>query len=244
MNVIRPAHVGVPARAVEDEAKDLRHYCRYEKCGRKLPAPVSILRNAFCCLRCFERHYKRHCAVCQEPIEQPKHGRRIICKKAKCEAAYRRGVGRDRYVTPGTQKLPSEVPENKGPKPPVGPNQRPWRIAAGNLSPTQFRAAIVPDGPGCRWEGGFFQRTEAKNKALLDEHFAKLKAAEEAEIAANGEFVDTEWREVISPDGVRCYVAQRGSPVRETPLAVPESHPNPERIPDAARHPDDPEAAR
>ena len=43
------------------------------------------------------------------------------------------------------------------------------------------------------------RRIEAKNKTLL-------KEAEQAEIAANGEFTAREWREVVSPDGVKCFI--------------------------------------
>jgi hypothetical protein len=39
-------------------------------------------------------------------------------------------------------------------------------------------------------------------------HFATLRAAEEAEIEANGYFSEPDWREVVSPDDVRCVVAR------------------------------------
>jgi hypothetical protein len=42
---------------------------------------------------------------------------------------------------------------------------------------------------------------KAKNRAAL-------KAAEQAEIEANGEFTEPGWREVINPDGVRCFVTR------------------------------------
>jgi hypothetical protein len=85
---------------------------------------------------------------------------------------------------------------------------RRWRIVAGDIGPNAFHCATVPDGPGCKWEGGAFARIEAQNRSALRSHFAKLKAAEEAEIEANGEFTEPGWREVINPDGVRCFVTQ------------------------------------
>jgi hypothetical protein len=52
---------------------------------------------------------------------------------------------------------------------------RGWRQVAGpELSPTAFRLAVVPDGPDCQWADGQYERIEARNRALLKEHFAKL----------------------------------------------------------------------
>jgi hypothetical protein len=73
---------------------------------------------------------------------------------------------------------------------------RAWRIIAGTLTPSQ---ATVPDGPDCQWKGGEYERIEAKNRAAL-------KAAEQAEIEASGYFTEPGWREVVSPDGVLCFV--------------------------------------
>ena len=49
------------------------------------------------------------------------------------------------------------------------------------------------------------ERIEAKNRAAL-------KAAEQAEIEANGEFTEPGWREVINPDGARCFVTRFRDP--------------------------------
>jgi hypothetical protein len=54
---------------------------------------------------------------------------------------------------------------------------------APELSPSDLHCAMVADGPGGRWEGGEYRLIEAKNKALM-------KAAEQAEIEANGCFTD------------------------------------------------------
>jgi hypothetical protein len=45
----------------------------------------------------------------------------------------------------------------------------------------------------------------------------------QAEIEANGEFTEPDWREVISPDGVRCFVTRFAVPAqaRTSPLELP-----------------------
>ena len=77
-----------------------------------------------------------------------------------------------------------------------------WHIVADPpLTPNQLHCATVPDGSDCQWKGAEYERLEAKNRTAL-------KAAEQAEIDANGEFTQPEWREVISPDGIRCFVTR------------------------------------
>jgi hypothetical protein len=91
---------------------------------------------------------------------------------------------------------------------------------AGEISPEAFHCATVPDGAGTRWKRGSFEHIEAANRAALKAHFAKLKAAEEAEIAANGDFTDLEWREHVIPDGVRCLVTRfHPAPIKK-PITV------------------------
>ena len=65
----------------------------------------------------------------------------------------------------------------------------------------------MSDGPNCQWKGGEFERVEAKNRAAL-------KAAGEAAIEANGYFTDPDWREVVSPDGVKGFVTSFVAPAR------------------------------
>ena len=43
------------------------------------------------------------------------------------------------------------------------------------------------------------KRLEAKNRTTM-------KAAEQAEVEANGYFTEPDWQEAVSPDGLRCYV--------------------------------------
>jgi hypothetical protein len=93
-------------------------------------------------------------------------------------------------------------------------SDRGWRQIAGpELSSVQL--AVVPDGPNCQWKGGEVERIEAKNRAALRAHFAAL---EQAEVEANGTFTDPGWSEIVSPDGVKCFVARSPS---ETPVAKP-----------------------
>ena len=86
------------------------------------------------------------------------------------------------------------------------------RIVARTLRPSAFHCATVPDGPGCKWEGGSFARIEAKNRAALKSHIGTLRAAEEAEIEVNGYFSEPDWRDAVSPDGVRCVVTLKECP--------------------------------
>ena len=81
----------------------------------------------------------------------------------------------------------------------------------------------MSDGPDCQWNGGEFERIEAKNRAAT-------KAADEAAIEANGYFIDPDWHAVVSPDGVRCFVTSFVAPARRaralpqplTDLSIPE----------------------
>jgi hypothetical protein len=52
-----------------------------------------------------------------------------------------------------------------------------WRIVAGpELIASRFHCATIADGPNCEWKGGEYQRIEARNRALLREHFRRLGA--------------------------------------------------------------------
>jgi hypothetical protein len=91
---------------------------------------------------------------------------------------------------------------------------RTWQVIAGEISPNAFHCAAVSDGPNCRWKGGEYERVEAKNRAALI-------AADEAAIEANGYFTDPDWRAVVSPDGVKCFVTSFAAPARRA-LALPQ----------------------
>ena len=59
-----------------------------------------------------------------------------------------------------------------------------------------------------------YRRIEAKNRAAL-------KAAEQAEIEANGYFTEPDWREVVSRDGVRCFVTRIAPSQKRPQQALP-----------------------
>jgi hypothetical protein len=65
-----------------------------------------------------------------------------------------------------------------------------WLVVAGQ-PPT--KTATIPDGPDCHFKRGEYERLEAKNRAA---------------VAGIGDdcFTEPNWREVVSPDGVRCWV--------------------------------------
>jgi hypothetical protein len=207
-------------------AEDLRHHCRNPRCRSKLPVPVRDLREAFCTRGCYESFHLKRCRVCEKPLEakyrklKPKNddGRTKFvrvenssptCGTTECKRRWRLKDGTGRFSAPkpasgyqGSQKsnLRKETPVPQALFCAIQPPK--WRQVAGPpLTPNQFHCATVADGPGDKWNDGGFERIEAKNRAAL-------KAAEQAEIEANGEFTEPGWREVISPDGIRCFVTR------------------------------------
>jgi hypothetical protein len=196
----------------------LRYFCRNPKCRSKLKTPVSNPREAFCARGCHSAYYRKHCRVCESEITQPTNGERKLCKKPQCRSVFTLGEGFGRYHEAATRKPIQETPVNidalRAPKAPR------WRLIAGaGLTPSQLHCATIPDGPGGQWEGGSFERIEAQNRALLKAHSTALKKAEETEIEANGYFTEPEWKEIISPDGVKCFVTRFREPSK--PITAP-----------------------
>jgi hypothetical protein len=185
-------------------AQELRHMCRNPRCRMKLPAPTANLREAFCTRGCYESFHLKRCRVCDGPIEQPKHGTRLICKKSKCKNAWKAGLGFGRFAESSQASSNSnpaqEVPANQSilsESKPVERAYKPWRQIAGPpLTPNQFHCATL--GGDAMDE---VLRVEAKNRAAL-------QANGQAEIEAIGYFTEPEWREVISLDGVKCFVTR------------------------------------
>jgi hypothetical protein len=198
-----------------DFKHETRKRCRH--CKMKLPEPTSNEREAFCTRGCYNSFYLHRCRVCEKPIEQPRRGTRLLCKKPRCQTAWQRKDGMGRYATVTLDKgvvaeeakAISEVPANQAVLSAPKPVDR-WRIIAGPaLTPSQFHCATLP---GTAMDEVLW--IEAKNKTIL-------KAVKEAEIEANGYFTETVWREVISPDGVRCFVTR----FRDAPKAKPRAMP-------------------
>src|SRR5215470_16591948 len=122
---------------------EVRHYCRNPRCHSKLPAPASNPREAFCTRGCHNSFYRHRCLICERPIEQPKRGKRLICKKAKCRRALRSNSCHGRYHTSFAAKSISNKADFIGVKEPLKPH-RPWRIVAGpELSASAFHCAVV-----------------------------------------------------------------------------------------------------
>jgi hypothetical protein len=183
----------------------MRHFCRNPKCRAKLKTPTSNSWEAFCSLKpngCRDRYYRLRCYVCDE--KKTGNLQAHTCGRRKCKSTLRTlGPPTD------TNRVGADAKSAHltGLREPVS-DSRGWHIVAGRLIPNASHCATVPDGHGCKWEGGAFARIEAKNRSALRSHFAKLKATKEAEIEAAGEFTEPDWREVMSPDGVRCLVAR------------------------------------
>jgi len=122
---------------------EVRHYCRNPRCHSKLPARVSNPREAFCTRGCHNSFYRHRCLICERPIEQPKRGKRLICKKAKCRRALRSNSCHGRYHTSFAAKSISNKADFIGVKEPLKPH-RPWRIVAGpELSASAFQCTVV-----------------------------------------------------------------------------------------------------
>jgi hypothetical protein len=154
-----------------DFAQELRHYCRNPKCRSKLKVPVANPREAFCARGCHSSYYLKRCLVCEEPFER-KSATQKVCRKSKCRSAWRAGFDGGCYLPLSSAGDAQKTPDFIGVKSPLKPD-RAWRIVAGELTPAQLHCATVPDGPNGCWEGGEFERLEAKNMAALRKHFAK-----------------------------------------------------------------------
>src|SRR5262249_13957329 len=124
--------------------EELRHYCRNPRCRTKLAARVSNPPAAFCCRGCFDSFYLHRCLVCEQPIEQPKRGRRLICRKPACRRAFRDNCCGGRYLPSSPAKLISEVPNFIGSKGAPNPD-RSWRlvVAEPQLSASAFQCATL-----------------------------------------------------------------------------------------------------
>jgi hypothetical protein len=129
--------------ACNKSTEEMRHYCRNPHCRAKLTAPVSNPRDAFCTRGCYQSFYLHRCFVCEGPIQQPKRGRRLICKKAKCRNAWRANSGFGRYHPSPDAKLISKEANFAGAKEPLKPD-RLWHILAGpEMSGSAFHCAVV-----------------------------------------------------------------------------------------------------
>jgi len=131
-----------------------------------------------------------------------------VCYRADCKAAWKKNLisshflgssGRSNYRGTRPVRSPLENPiKHEGFE--ADKHGRPWKVVAGQISANAFHCATIPDGPACKWEDGALERTEAKNRGALKSF------ADAAEIGAAVFYADLDWQEVISPDGVKCFV--------------------------------------
>jgi hypothetical protein len=158
-----------------DFAVETRHYCRNPRCRSKLKAPVVNAREAFCTRGCHSGFYRKRCLVCEGEMVR-KTENQLVCGKRKCRNALQGALSLGRYHAPSGVKAPGQNPIKPGIKTGAA-TDRAWRIVAG-AEPTAsgFHCATVPDGPGCDWKDGKYERAEAANRALLREHFRKQAA--------------------------------------------------------------------
>jgi hypothetical protein len=173
---------------------EARYTCR--RCRAKLAAPAWNPLSAFCCKGCVRLHYRAKCVIC----EGRKSGKGLACNHPRCQselAAKKRhdalgmvwGTGRAKLGSPDPIRI--VVCED-------GKTDRPCRLVAGPaLIPVQLRLATV----GAAFRNCPFEQ----DRKLYRRHWPE---AERDEIEA-GEFADTYWTEVVSPDSVRCFVAYR-----------------------------------
>jgi hypothetical protein len=129
--------------------------------GSKLPTPVANAREAFCARGCFSSFYLHRCIVCERAIEQPKRGRRLICKRAKCRNLLAGGLSLGRYHHAQSAKLISVKADSVDvlTAPATDIAAPAWRIVAGpELIASQFHCATIADGPNSEWKGGEYQR--------------------------------------------------------------------------------------
>jgi hypothetical protein len=163
--------------AYNKSTEEVRHHCRNPRCRRsKLPAPVSNPREAFCTRGCYNSFYRHRCLICEQRIEQPKRGKRLICKKAKCRSALRSNSYLGRYHASSAAKSISNNADFIGVKEPLKPH-RPLRVVAGpELSPSAFHCATVGGDETVKafnrtnfkhWRGA---NAKAEQRTLIERH--------------------------------------------------------------------------
>ena len=177
----------------------LRHYCRNPRCRSKLPSPASDPRKAFCTRGCHSSFYLKRCLVCENDKPAGARSDRKFCRRPRCRTEYRnnRGVfelsGSSPWGDSAPSTLSSKSAQSTGTKSAHIDDRKPWRVVAGpELTASQLHCAVIPDGPD-GWRGGGCERIEVNNCAAL-------KTVDV--------FTEPEWREVMSPDGVRCFVTR------------------------------------
>ena len=176
---------------------EARYHCR--RCRLKLAEPTENPRSAFCCRGCHRQFYDKHCLACERPMER-KTGTQKTCGRRKCGNEYQSLKAHSmlgRYHPGPTLRSGSANPIEIG-VPERVKGDRPCRIVAGQLTPDQLLLVTAgTGGPDCPFK---FDST------LNRKHWIQPARTE---ITPSGDFADSEWSEVTSSDGVRCFVPVR-----------------------------------
>jgi hypothetical protein len=136
----------------------------------KLKAPVENPHKAFCTPGCYSSFYLRRCLVCEKEKPAGSTARRLLCRRPRCESAYRQNRAFYAFPVPDTA-LTANVVRNADKTGTFSRDldDRSWRIVAGPESPSaQLRFAIV----------GGKEAVEAVNRTNLRhwrEHNAKAE---------------------------------------------------------------------
>ena len=179
---------------------EVRTYCR--RCRVKLGEPTENQRSAFCCRGCYRLFYAGRCLVC-EGLMKRNAGHQLVCSRPACKIEFRtlkrHGVLGGFYgpktsighLPTGRVGMASADPIKQGVYE-AGKTDRPCRIVAGPpLTRVQIRLVTV----GATSRNCPFEQDRNLNSRR--------------ELKASGSFVDSAWSEVISAEGVRCFVASR-----------------------------------
>jgi hypothetical protein len=158
----------------------MRKMCRNPKCRSKLATPTSNEREAFCTKGCYQSFYLHRCLVCEQAIERTTANRKI-CKKSKCRNALAAGLGFGWYH------------ENLGKRHQSPKNLE--RMQETAVPQLVFSASDTPERAN-RLPRFDLQRAIRANRARI----MGPKHVLDVELGASS------GREVVSLDGVVCYV--------------------------------------
>jgi hypothetical protein len=167
---------------------EARTSCR--RCHAKLSEPTENPLDAFCCTGCHRIHYSTKCMVC----EGRKSGRGAACNHPRCrsELATKKRYGTmGRLYPTGRAKLGPADPTKIGVSEDARPTRGMRQVTGRPLSAKDLFLVTL---------GNPFKQDIKLNKRRWLE-------ADRTEIEATGDFADTDWRKVFSPDGVLCFVA-------------------------------------
>ena len=167
---------------------EMRKKCRH--CRMRLPVPTSNEREAFCTKGCYGSFYLHRCLVCEDKIERTTANRKI-CKKSKCRNALKSGEGFGRYHADSGRTYQS--PKN----------------------PELMQEVPVPQRPASASD-----TVDRANRTLAGRETNRYNVdwaikANRASIIGPPRVLDVEigiGREVVSPDGVVCYVVREKKP--------------------------------